>query len=298
MDKGPGKKQIEPTFTKGYTHIPRLREKLNWLYGHHPFIKTQEKLAKELHVSPATLSTWLNGTRYTDTKTVATSNPDSIPTKHYRGFLDLWGLPAAVLEIDDIGEFRNALGTFEAGRSPWEKLIRALPDDETIEIIANAERGIIDPDEEDEKGIVHLRANDEIMLRIVNPGLRYGVLLSQDRNGWSTLLPNSRQTNASVDSALIFPRQNERSQTRYAALDGILGVHRIVAIFTSEPLPSGVMDILLGRPMDLGGLNHTVSVFQSRLAAGPKDCRMFSRRFLVSGGSKRRTQMIPRSDGD
>ena len=45
---------------------------------------------------------------------------------------------------------KSALATFEAGRSAWEKLVRAVPDGDYIEIIANGNRGIIDPDDEED----------------------------------------------------------------------------------------------------------------------------------------------------
>ena len=53
-----GRRHLDPTHTTRYVHIPHLREKLEWLYGYHPLIKSQERLADELEVSPATLSTW------------------------------------------------------------------------------------------------------------------------------------------------------------------------------------------------------------------------------------------------
>lgn len=282
MKKDSQKRELEPTFTRGYVRVAGLRDKLEWLYGHHPIIKAQYQLAKELGVSPATLSTWLNGTRYTDTKTIATSNPDSIPTKHYRDFVDLWGLPEAVLEIEDIDEFKNALATFEAGRSPWEKLIRSLPDNKIIEIITNSERGIVDPDDEEDAGIPHLSVHDEVILRVPNPGLRHGALLVQDRSGWSSLRPNPRWRETSIESELVFPRQIEDGLNRFARLDSTAGIHRVLAIFTEEPLPGGVLEILMSRPMDVSSLNHAVGAFQSRLAGGSAKCQMFSRRFLVT----------------
>jgi hypothetical protein len=278
-----GRRELDPIFTQRYVHVPNLREKLDWFFSHHPFIKTHRRLAQELHISPAALSTWLNGTRYTDTKTIAVANPDSIPTRHYRTFLDVLGLPAAILEIEDLGEFRNALATFEGGRSAWENLIRALPDDPAVEILVNAERGIVNPDDEEDEGVPTVFVNSEIMLRVSNPGLQHGILLAQDRNGWSCLRPTPSWMQTQVGTALVFPRQRDEKMERFARLDGTLGAHRMVAIFTADPLPTTVMDILLSRPMDVGGLNHSVSVFQNRLAAGPNACRMFSRRFSVAG---------------
>jgi len=34
---------LEPVFTAGYVHVLHLREKLRWLYGHHPFVNAQYK---------------------------------------------------------------------------------------------------------------------------------------------------------------------------------------------------------------------------------------------------------------
>jgi hypothetical protein len=267
-------------------HLPRLREKLEWLYGYHPFVNTQYQLASELKVSPATLSTWLNGTRYTDPRTVATVNPDSIPIKHYRSFLDIWGLPGSLLEIEDLTEFKNALATFEAGRGPWEKLIRALPDDESIEIVANAQRGIVDPEDEEDPGIVQLHAGDEILLRVPNPNRRHAVMLLQDRIGWSSLRPNPRWVETLADGDIVFPRQGAEGAPRFARLDMVGGVHRVLVIFTDDPLPAGVLDILMGRPLEVGSLNHAVSAIQNRLAAGPNKCRILCRRFVVSPGAR------------
>jgi hypothetical protein len=70
---------------------------------------------------------------------------------------------------------------------------------------------------------------------------------------------------------LIFPRQ-------------IPNEHRVLVIFIEEPLPAGVLDILLARPIDAGSLNYCAVVFQNKLAAGPSRCRMLGRRFLVARG--------------
>ena len=284
-EPGP-RRELEPLHTKGYVHLPHLREKLEWLYGYHPFVNTQYQLASELKVSPATLSTWLNGTRYTDPTTVATVNPDSIPIKHYRSFLDIWGLPGPILEIEDLTEFKNALATFEAGRGPWEKLVRAVPDDESIEIITNAQRGLVDPEDEEDPGIVQLHAGDEIMLRARHPDARHAVMLLQDRVGWSSLRPNPRWRETEVEGEVLFPRQPSDGAARFARLDMVGGVHRVMVIFTEDPLPAAVLEILLARPMDVGSLNRVVSVVQNRLAAGPGKCRILSRRFVVSSAAR------------
>jgi hypothetical protein len=279
-----GKRLLEPAYTPGYVHISHLRKKLKWLYGYHPFVNAQYKLAQALHVAPATLSTWLNGMQYDDPRTVAPVNPDSIPVKHFRSFVDIWGLPQAVLEIEDLTEFKNVLATFEAGRSAWEKLVRAVPDDDRIEIIANINRGIIDPDDEEDPGILQFGAGGEILIRAANPGLRHGLMLLQDRFGWSCLRPNARWKETEIGDSLIFPRQIANEPPRFARLDTVGGVHRVLAIFVAEPPAAGVLDILLTRPIDAGSLNHTAAVFQNMLAAGPDHCRMLSRRFLVATG--------------
>jgi hypothetical protein len=36
------RRELEPVHTKGYMHLPHLREKLEWLYGYHPFVNTNE----------------------------------------------------------------------------------------------------------------------------------------------------------------------------------------------------------------------------------------------------------------
>jgi hypothetical protein len=52
-------------------------------------------------------------------------------------------------------------------------------------------------------------------------------------------------------------------------------------LFSDEPLPGGILEILMGRPIDSGRLNYTAGVIQSRLAAGPDKCQLMSRRFLA-----------------
>jgi hypothetical protein len=286
------KRNLAPKFTKGYSHIPQLREKLRWLYGYHPIVKTQYQLAKELNISPGTLSTWLTGVSYKDAVSVAPQNPDCIPTKHHRAFMDVWGLPAAVLEMEDLTEFKNALATFESGRGPWEKLVRGFPDDSTLEIVVNGEKGLIDPDDKADEGVLQLVAGDEIMLRVPNPDLRYAALLMQDRFGWASLRPNPRWTTTEADAVLVFPRQHDGAAPRFAELDSVAGMHRVLAIFTDEPLPPPVLDILLAQPIDLNGLNHMANALQARLAGGPSRLRVISRRFLVSPARRRKSRSI------
>lgn len=288
MAEGRGeKKQLTPKFTKGYSHIPHLREKLRWLYGHHPIVKTQYQLAKELNVSPGTLSTWLTGVSYRDAVSVAPQNPDCIPTRHYRAFMDVWGLPAAVLEMEDLTEFKNALATFESGRGPWEKFVRSFPDDSAIEIVVNSEKGLIDPDDKAEMGVLQLLVGDEIMLRIANPQFRHVALLMQDRFGWSSLRPNPRWTATEADAVVVYPRQHDGAP-RFAELDAVGGMHRVLAIFSSEPFPGSILETLLAQPLDLNGLNHVAGAFQSRLAGGPDQFRVISRRFSVSTARRRK----------
>lgn len=276
-----GKRKLDPIHTRGYKHIPRLKDKLPWLFGSHPFIKRNYELARELHVSPATLSTWLNGVKFSDAKTIAPANPDSIPIEHFRSFVDLWGLPAEVLDMEDLDEFRRTIEHFEVGRGAWDSLMRSVPDDARIEIIVeNVTRGLVDPDEEEELGVPHFPVGGRMMLRVSSPGLHHGALLEQDRSGWLSLRPNPRWTDTNVDGQMIFPRQRADGAPRFARLEGP-GLHRLLAIFTDEPLPGGVMEILMGRPIDSGRLNYTATVIQSRLAAGPDKCQLMSRRFLA-----------------
>jgi hypothetical protein len=291
-DERGGKKTLQPKFTKGYSHIPQLREKLRWLYGYHPIVKTQYQLAKELNISAGTLSTWLTGINYKDAVSVAPQNPDCIPTKHYRAFIDIWGLPAAILEMEDVAEFKNALATFESGRGPWEKFILSLPDDSSVEIVVNREKGLIDPEDKADQGVLQLLAGDEIMLRIVNPGLKHGLLLMQDRFGWSSLRPNSRWTATEVDAEFIFPRQVEGSAARFAELDTVGGMHRALAIFTREMLPGSALDVLHAQPLETSGLNHLAGLLQGRIASGPDHCQVVSRRFLVSAGRRRKSRSV------
>jgi hypothetical protein len=272
--KQPGKRPLDPVFTRNYKHIPHLREKLPWLCSLHPFIRRNYEVARELHVVPATFSKWLNGDEFG-------VNPDTIPIEHFRDFLDLWGLPAEILDIEDMAEFRSAIEHFEVGRGPWEKLVRAVPDDIRIEIVAeSATRGIVDPDEEEEAGIPRLSVGERIMLRVAALGLRHGAMLEYDRSGWVSLRPNPRWPETATEGVMIFPRQHPQGPPRFARLEGA-GLHRILVILTDEPLAGGVLDILMSRPIDAGRLNYVASIIQSRLAAGPDKCQLLSRRFLA-----------------
>jgi transcriptional regulator with XRE-family HTH domain len=112
------KRQLEPTYTKRCVHIPRLREKLEWLYGYNPTVKRQKDLARELGVSPATLSSWLNGRTYSDSTTIASVNPDCIPIRYFPKFVDIWALPISVLELSDLTEFKDTLLSLRTGHGP------------------------------------------------------------------------------------------------------------------------------------------------------------------------------------
>src|SRR5215471_2543854 len=103
------RRELDPTFTRGYVHIPHLRDKLPWLYSLHPTVNAQYKLAAALRVSTAQLSTWLNGVKVSDPKSFGAVNPDSMPIKHFQSFLDVWGIPPEYLEMTDIAAFEKAV---------------------------------------------------------------------------------------------------------------------------------------------------------------------------------------------
>lgn len=285
-----GRRVLPPRFTKGYTHIPQLREKLPWLYGTHPIVKTQYLLARELKVSPGTLSTWLSGVTYKDGLSVAPQNPDCIPTRHYRAFMAIWGLPDAILEMADLAAFKSALASFESGRGPWDRFVLALPDDEALEIVLNAEKGLIDPDDAPESGILRLFAGDEIMLRLAGAEAGHGALMMQDRFGWSPLRPTARSPETALDAALVFPRQRPDGPPRFAELDAVGGMHRAIAILSPGPLPATLIELLLAQPLEPAGLNRLAPLLQARIAeqAG----RVVSRRFMVSASHRRRRSTV------
>ena len=280
----PGKRELDPAYTRGYVHIPHLRDKLPWLFSLHPSVDSQKKLARALRISPAQLSTWLNGTRYSDARTIAPLNPDSIPVKHFRSFIDIWGLPAEILEIEDLAEFRSAIEHFEGGRGAWEKLVRAVEDDGVEIIRENATRALVDPDEEEESGLPQFREGERIMVRVAKPGCRHGVLMEQDRGGWICLRPNSRAPETELAGGLIFPRQRPEGPPRFARIEGA-GMHRLLAILTDEVLPRRLLDLLMRQPIEVGVLNYAATILQDRLAANGSKCRLMSRRFLVSSAA-------------
>jgi hypothetical protein len=278
-----GRRELEPTFTRGYVHIPDLRDKLPWLYSLHPRVNTQYKLARELRVAPAQLSTWLNGVRHTDPKSIATVNPDSIPIKHYQSFVDIWGVPAEILEVENLDLFRTSLQTFMGGLSAWDKLIRAVTDDdESIEITPEGTtRGLVDPDDDSDAGVVRFPLGERLLLRLRVNGFRHGVMLEQDRGGWVSLRPSQRWPQTEIDGEFIFPRQQPDQPARFARLE-IAGLHRIVVILTAEALPAPVLELLLRKPIDAASLNYAATVLQALLAEGPDKCRLVSRRFMAA----------------
>lgn len=277
-----GRRELDPTFTRGYVHVAHLRDKLPWLYSLHPSVDSQKKLARALLVSQAQLSNWLNGTRYNDARTIAVVNPDSLPIKHYRSFLDIWGLPTEILEMQDLTEFCSAIKHFEGGRGAWDRLVRAVLDDECIEIISeNSTRGLVDPDEEDEPGLPYFQVGEHVMIRVANLGFQHGIILEQDRNIWVTLRPSLRWRETELTGPMIFPRQQPDTPPRFARLEGP-GLHRVFVVLTDEVLPASVLDLLMRRPVDMGSLNYAATFIQDRIAAGPGRCHLMSKRFLAS----------------
>jgi transcriptional regulator with XRE-family HTH domain len=299
--KGKGVTKPDTHVTPRHVRVPQFDKKIELLYQYHPFIRKQYELAKELNVSPATLSNWINGTPFPDGVRL---NPGTIPAKHFSAVLKVFGVPAAVLEMEDLSEFKNTFVTFESGRGAWEKLVRALPDDETIEIIAaDQPRRWIEPDEPgDSEGLLRVRNGDALMVRVPNRGLQHGILFAQDRAGWSCLRPSSRSKETEIGEAMVFPRPHDDGSPRFAMIEGS-GVHLLLAIFTREPLPTWVMDILLSsdpdRTLDNEKLDGMVSVLHNLLTAGPEKCRMFSRRFLVTNSLRRKsdTRAISKPSG-
>src|SRR5580692_5254752 len=161
---------IKPIFTKGYKHVPNLKEKLLWLYGFLQGIECQRDHAAAIGVSPAAFSTWINGSLFRDSAgNAARANPESIPAKYYGKFVKSCTLPAEVLELENLAEFKAALDNFESSVAGWTKLVGGLKDDERIEIIAeSATRTLVDPDEEDVDGVPRYRVGDRIMVRVAS----------------------------------------------------------------------------------------------------------------------------------
>jgi hypothetical protein len=277
------KRGIKPIFTRGYKHVPHLKEKLLWLYGFLQGIECQRDHATAIGVSPAAFSTWINGSLFKDgAGNTARANPESIPAKYYGKFVRSCGLPAEVLELPDVAEFKAALEHFDGQSGGWTKLVGSLPDDDRIEIIAeNATRTLVDPDEEEVDGVPRYRVGDRIMVRVVNQGWRYGLLLEEDRGGWVALQPNARTPEAALDGPLLFPRQTPGKPPRFARLDGA-GLHRVVVVLSKTALPAGVLDVIMQRPIDPGKLNYVASVLQKRSAAEKDACLLMSRQFVAA----------------
>jgi hypothetical protein len=277
-----GKRVLEPLYTSSYVHVPYLAAKLDYLYVYHPFIKTQKELSRALKVQSSTITGWKKGTEHNDATTIAVVNPESIPTKYYGQVLGLWNLPAGIMELGDLSEFKSTVATYEAGRGPWDRLVREIRDDASLELISNASRGLIDPDDLEDVTLPQFEAGDEIMLRLAKPGFRHGVILHQDRVSWSCMRPSPRRRDSTeIETDLVFPRQIAGSPARFATVPAIGGVNRVIVILTQEPLPKGVMDILLSEPMTQSSLNQVVPVLQNWTGTGSKQGRLLGRSFLV-----------------
>lgn len=277
------KRGIKPTFTKGYKHVPHLKEKLLWLYGFLQEIECQRDHAAAIGISPAAFSTWVNGSLFKDgAGNTARANPESIPAKYYGKFVRSCGLPAEVIELPDLAEFKTALEHFESQSGSWAKLVGSLPDDDRIEIIAeNATRTLVDPDEEEVDGVPRYRVGERIMLRVANHGWRYGLLLEEDRGGWTALRPNPRAPEAALEGPLLFPRQVPGKPPRFARLDGV-GLHRVLVVLTKTALPNGVLDVILQRPINSAKLNYVASALQKLRAADKDACLLISRKFIAA----------------
>jgi hypothetical protein len=277
------KRGIKPIFTKGYKHVPHLKEKLLWLYGFLQGIECQRDHAAAIGISPAAFSTWINGSLFKDAAgNAARANPESIPAKYYAKFVRSCGLPAEILELPDLAEFKTALENFDNPSGEWTRLVGNLPNDDRIEIIPeNATRTLVDPDEEEIDGVPRYRVGDRIMVRVANHGWRYGLLLEEDRGGWTALRPNQRTPEAALDGPLLFPRQIPGRPPRFARLDGV-GLHRVVVILSKTALPAGVLDVVMQRPIDPGKLNYVASVLQKRCAAEKDGCLLMSRQFVAA----------------
>lgn len=276
------KRDIKPIFTRGYKHIPHLKEKLLWLYGFLQGIQSQRDHAAAIGISPAAFSTWINGTLFKDgAGNTARANPESIPAKYYGKFVNSCGLPTEILELTDLVEFKAALDHFENASGGWSKLVNDLPDDERIEIIAeSATRTLVDEAEEEVEGVPRYRVGDRIMVRVACEGWHYGILLEEDRGGWVALRPSVRTPETQLDGALLFPRQ-EAERPRFARLDGI-GLHRVIVVLSKNAFPAGVLQVIMQRPIDLGKLNYFASVLQKRRAADKDSCLLMSRRFVAA----------------
>ena len=284
------KKPAGEYYTPRHIRIPHLAEKIELLYVIPPTMRKQFELARALKVAPATLTQWIRGV---PDKEGVRANPGTIPAKHFGAFANTFGLEREVLEMEDFSAFKKTFDSCESGRGAWEKLIRPLQENDTIEIIINDYRRIIDPDEEDAEGLTRISSDAEVMIRVPNQGLPYGVLLQEDTDGWWSMRPNSKSKETEVDDALVYPRQEAIGPKRFAIFQGT-GLHLVLAIFTAEPLPGRIIDALLRTPVDVESLNRSVPYFNDLLAVGHEKCRMFSRRFIVYNAPRRKSQPILR----
>jgi hypothetical protein len=92
----PRAKQLTPGgFVPSHVRIPHLREKLDLLFRHHPSIRRQDQLVAAMGISPGALR---SGT-----------GPDTIPARHFATLVDIFGVPAAVLESKNLAELKRAL---------------------------------------------------------------------------------------------------------------------------------------------------------------------------------------------
>jgi hypothetical protein len=270
------------TFTPDFMHIPNLRKKLKWLYSRHPSIKKQGDCARALEVPASSLSDWLNGIRRFAGDFTSGINPDSIPVKKYRSFIELWGVPEEILHIEDVIAFRKELARYDGEPSPWGDLIAALPDDSSIEIVKHATRGLSNPDIEADPDLLTLRTGDEIMLRVANPGKRHATLLLHDRYGWSCLRPTANRPETNAEESVVFPRQADQGLPIFSKVQDPTGLHRILAIFTRQPLAIETLNALRQPTIDSRNLDQVAGNIRQLLSASPEECRLISRRFLVS----------------
>ena len=280
------RRQSQTKHTNEPASIPHLGEKLEWLYRYHPVVKNHDEFARRLGVSPAFVSNWLSGTRCADDCIVTLVDADRIPAKYLERFLDIWALPASVLELADLNKFKHALAAHEASQSLWERFVLANTDHRGIEIFLNPACCAIDSHDMADRGSSCFHIGDEIQFRVANPGYLHGVLMLQDRLGWSILRPSPRSPDTAIGEVVLFPRPRADGVTRFSTLDTVGGIHRALMILTAERLPAAVLDILLVRPTTSGDLDRIVAVLHERLAHGPQHCHLLTRRFLVAAAPR------------
>jgi hypothetical protein len=78
-----------------HVRIPDLRDKMNLLFVSHPTIRRHDQLAKALGVPYGGLRNY---------------PPDCIPIRYFDPLCKLFGLPAEVMQTEDLHEFKNKLG--------------------------------------------------------------------------------------------------------------------------------------------------------------------------------------------